>query len=426
MQTSIKGAEGGKLLGKRVAVKDTILLAGVPMMAGSSILEGYVPEFDATVVSRVLDAGAEIVGKTHCEDFCLSGSSHTGAKGQIHNPHRHGYSAGGSSSGSAVVVAAGEADMAFGGDQGGSVRIPAAWSGIVGMKPTHGLVPYTGMLQFEVTIDHTGPMTRNVADNALMLEVIAGDDGIDSRCARAPVPGNYVAALDKGVKGLRIGLVREGFARPESEAEVDAAVRAAAERLSALGAVVGEASVPMHSLGPALWTAVAIDGVTQTLLYGDGYGIGRDDLYPASLMDRLHGWPLRGNELSETTKLVGLVGTYVRRFHGGHFYAKASNLVRRLRDDYNRALSQYDVLLMPTTPMKPTPMPAPGASREEIVGHALAMVGNTCPTNISHHPALSVPCGRLDGLPIGMMLIGRFFDEATLYRVAQAYETMST
>ena len=181
MKTSIKGASSGPLKGKKVAIKDNVMVAGVPMMNGNSILEGYVPEIDATVVARLLDAGAEIVGKTHCESYCISGGSHTGAKGPVHNPYKMGYSAGGSSSGSGVVVALGEADMALGGDQGGSIRMPSCWCGIYGMKPTHGLVPYTGIMPIEIFVDHTGPMTATVTDNALMLEVIAGPDGYDPR-----------------------------------------------------------------------------------------------------------------------------------------------------------------------------------------------------------------------------------------------------
>jgi amidase len=181
VKTSIKGAPTGKLSGKRVVAKDNVMVAGVPMMNGASTLEGYVPEIDATIVERILDAGGEIVGKAHCEYFCLSGGSHTNATGPVHNPHKMGYSAGGSSSGSAALVAAGEVDMAIGGDQGGSIRIPAAYCGIYGMKPTHGLVPYTGIMPIEIYVDHTGPMTANVTDNALMLEVIAGPDGYDPR-----------------------------------------------------------------------------------------------------------------------------------------------------------------------------------------------------------------------------------------------------
>src|SRR5213594_4628472 len=220
----VKGASTGKLKGKRVAVKDNIMLAGVPMMNGASTLEGYVPDFDATVVSRILDEGGEIIGKTHCEYFCLSGGSHTNATGPVHNPHKMGYSAGGSSSGSAVLVALGEADMAIGGDQGGSIRMPASFCGIYGMKPTHGLVPYTGIVPIEIYVDHTGPMTATVRDNALLLEVIAGPDGYDPR-QYSPKVHRYTESLGAGIDGLRIALVKEGFGLPKSERDVDAKVR---------------------------------------------------------------------------------------------------------------------------------------------------------------------------------------------------------
>src|SRR6266849_1093176 len=180
-KSEVQGAPSGKLRGKRIALKDNVCLAGVPMMNGASSLEGYIPDVDATIVTRMLDAGGTILGKAHCEYFCFSGGSHTNATGPVHNPHRMGYSAGGSSSGSAVVVATGEADMAIGGDQGGSIRMPASFCGIYGMKPTHGLVPYTGIMPIEIYVDHTGPMTRTVADNALLLEVLAGPDGYDPR-----------------------------------------------------------------------------------------------------------------------------------------------------------------------------------------------------------------------------------------------------
>ena len=181
VKTTVAGRRRGKLKGKTVVLKDNIMLAGVPMMNGAATLEGYVPDIDATVVQRILDAGGTIVGKAHCESFCLSGGSHTNATGPVHNPHKMGYSAGGSSSGSAVLVALGEVDMALGGDQGGSIRMPSSFCGTYGMKPTHGLVPYTGIMPIEIYVDHTGPMTANVADNALLLEVLAGPDGYDPR-----------------------------------------------------------------------------------------------------------------------------------------------------------------------------------------------------------------------------------------------------
>jgi amidase len=176
------------------------MLAGVPMMNGASTLEGYTPDTDATIVTRILDGRHQSSASIHCEYFCFSGGSHTCAAGPVHNPHKMGYSAGGSSSGSAVVVATGEADMAIGGDQGGSIRIPSAFSGTYGMKGTYGLVPYTGVMPIELTIDHTGPMTANVRDNALLLEVLAGADGLDPR--QTPKVAKYTAELDGGVKGL--------------------------------------------------------------------------------------------------------------------------------------------------------------------------------------------------------------------------------
>ena len=178
-KSEVQGAESGLLKGKKIALKDNVALAGVPMMNGASTLEGYVPEIDATVATRILDAGGTIIGKAVCEYFCLSGGSHTSAPLPVINPHKPGYSAGGSSSGSAVLVSTGEVDMAIGGDQGGSIRMPASYTGVYGMKPTHGLVPYTGIMPIELTIDHTGPMTGTVEDNALLLEVIAGEDVAD-------------------------------------------------------------------------------------------------------------------------------------------------------------------------------------------------------------------------------------------------------
>src|SRR5437588_9914412 len=183
---SIKGASTGILAGKRIAIKDNVCVAGVPMMNGASVLEGYTPEIDATVVTRILDAGGTILGKSVCENLCFSGGSHTSDTGPVRNPHDPARSTGGSSSGSAALVAAGEVDVAIGGDQGGSIRIPSCWCGVYGLKPTHGLVPYTGVFPIELTLDHTGPIAGSVADVALLLEAIAGPDGLDPRQANGP------------------------------------------------------------------------------------------------------------------------------------------------------------------------------------------------------------------------------------------------
>jgi amidase len=421
VKTSIKGADSGPLKGKKVAVKDNVMVAGVPMMNGCSILEGYVPEVDATVVARILDAGGEIVGKTHCESYCISGGSHTGAKGPVHNPHRMGFSAGGSSSGSGVVVALGEAEMALGGDQGGSIRMPSSWCGIYGMKPTHGLVPYTGIMPIEIFVDHTGPMTRTVKDNAVMLEVLAGPDGYDPR-QYAPKVQKYTQGLDGGAKGMKIAVVKEGFGRPESESDADAKVRKGIELYKKLGASVTEVSIPMHLLGPAIWTPIGTEGIAQTMMFGDGYGLSRPDLYVTSLIDKLHGWQLRANELSETTKYLTTLGVYVKKYFGSRYYGKAMNVTRRLVEAYDAVLKDYDLLLMPTMPMKATPLPPADAPRELYVQRALEMIGNTAPFDITHHPAMTLPCGMIDGLPIGLMLIGKHFEEPTIYRAAYAFE----
>src|SRR5438094_43871 len=420
-KTSVKGAPGGKLKGKRVAVKDNVMVAGVPMMNGASTLEGYTPEADAPVVARILDAGGTILGKSHCEYFCLSGGSHTNATGPVHNPHRMGYSAGGSSSGSAVLVALGEVDMAIGGDQGGSIRMPASFCGIYGMKPTHGLVPYTGIMPIEIYVDHTGPMTATVRDNALLLEVIAGPDGYDPR-QYAPKVHPYSRLVDGGVDGLRIGVVKEGFGHPNSEPAVDAKVRQAAELFKKLGAKVDEVSIPAHLLAAALWLPIGVEGLTQTMMWGDGYGLSRPDLYVTSLMDFHRGWRRRANELSETTKLFTLLGTYIHEHHGHRYYGKAMNITRRLTAAYDAVLAQCDLLVMPTTPMKAQPMPGPGAPREEVVARALEMITNTAPFDITHHPAMAVPCAMSDGLPVSLMLVGKHWDEPTIYRAASAFE----
>ncbi|MBX3502401.1 MAG: amidase [Alphaproteobacteria bacterium] len=421
VKTTVQGAADGKLKGKTVALKDNIMLAGVPMMNGASTLEGYVPDIDATVVQRVLDAGATIIGKTHCEYYCMSGGSHTNATGAVHNPFRMGYSAGGSSSGSAVVVALGEADMALGGDQGGSIRMPASFSGIYGMKPTHGLVPYTGIMPIEIYVDHTGPMTRTVSDNALLLEVLAGPDGYDPRQYDVKIHA-YTKALGGGAKGMRIGVVAEGFQQPNAEDAVNAKVRKAAKHFESLGAAVEEVSIPMHMLAPALWTPIGTEGMTQTMMYGDGYGVSRPDLYVTSLMDFHRHWRTRADELSETTKIFLILGTYIRKHYGSRYYGKAMNLTRLLTAAYDAALARYDLLLMPTTPIKATPLPPPDAPRELYVERALNMIANTAPFDITHHPAMALPCGLVDGLPASVMLIGKHFDEPTIYRAAFAFE----
>jgi amidase len=421
---SIPGAAEGPLAGKRVGIKDNACVAGIPMLNGSPIMEGYVPREDATVVTRLLDAGAEIVGKTAVPAFCFDGGGLTGhPEPQPTNPHDAAYLCGSSSNGSAAVVVTGEADMALGGDQGGSIRLPASWSGCVGHKPTYGLVPYTGIFPIELTLDHTGPMARSVADCALMLEVIAGEDGLDPRQVGVRVEP-YVEGLERGADGLRVGVLAEGFQLPGmSEADVDASVRDAAETLAGAGASVEEVSVPMHRDGLAIWNGIAMEGATELMVRGDSFGTNHKGHYTTDLVD-FYGRArrARGRDYSVTVKLTVLLGHYLSETYNHHYYAKAQNLGRRLRAAYGEALERFDVLALPTTPMKAMRRPAADAPIEDVLGAALGNIFNTAPIDVTGNPALSVPCGFADGLPVGLMLVGRHWDDATVLRAGRAFE----
>ena len=421
VKTEVRGAPRGPLAGRNVVIKDNVCLAGVPMMNGASTLKGYTPDIDATIVTRLLDAGATIIGKAHCEYFCLSGGSHTNATGPVHNPHRMGHSAGGSSSGSGALVGGGFVEMAIGGDQGGSIRMPSAFCGCYGMKATHGLVPYTGVMPIENTIDHTGPMTGNVRDNALMLQALAGADGLDPRQYN-PQVDDYSASLGRGVGGLRIGVVKEGFGHPISESGVDTRVHAAAESFRRLGASVDEISIPAHLHGLAIWTPIAVEGLTNQMMTGNGMGTGWEGMYATSLLDFHANWRTRANELSDTLKICMFIGQYFLKHHRGHYYAKSQNLARRLRGEYDKMLQAYDLLLMPTVPITAPPLPPADASLELYCQRAFEILPNTAPFDVTGHPAMSVPCGMEDGLPVGMMLVAKKWGEATIYRAAAAFE----
>jgi amidase len=421
---SIPGAPKGRLAGRTVGVKDNVCVAGIPMLNGSPIMEGYVPREDATVVTRLLDAGAEIVGKTAVPAFCFDGGGLTGYPDpQPTNPHDPAYLCGASSNGSAAVLVTGQADMALGGDQGGSIRLPSSWSGCCGHKPTHGLVPYTGIFPIELTLDHIGPMARTVADCALMLDAIAGEDGMDPRQIGVRTQP-YAQGLGLGADGLRVGILREGFEIPGvSEPDVDAAVREAAAALGRAGAEVEEVSVPMHRDGLAIWNAIAIEGATDLMVRGDAFGTNHKGHYTTDLVD-FYGRARRARaaDYSVTVKLTVLLGHYLSEDYNHHYYAKAQNLGRRLRDRYAEALERCDVLVLPTTAMKARPFPVDGTIAD-VLAAALGNLHNTAPFDVTGHPALSVPCGSSDGRPIGMMFVGRHFDDATVLRAGHAYQS---
>lgn len=424
VRTDIAGSGDGPLAGRTVAIKDNTMVAGVPMMNGSRTVEGFVPVRDATIVTRLLDAGATITGKAVCENLCFSGGSHTSATGPVRNPWDHTRSAGGSSSGSAALVASGAVDLATGGDQGGSVRIPSAYSGTVGHKPTHGLVPYTGAFPIELTIDHLGPITRTVADAALMLAVMAGPDELDPRQPTHIEPVDYPAAIVADPSGLRVGVVAEGFDIPDvSQTGVDDAVRAAIARLGDAGVASTDVSVPWHSDAMHLWNVIATEGATGQMVDGNAYGMNYKGLYDPELIAHYgRQWREDGSQFSETVKMVALAGRHAIETGYTQHYAMARNLAYELRRAYDRALDDVDVLVMPTLPLTATTLPGPDAPREEYLMRALEMIVNTAPFDVTGHPATSVPAGLVDGLPAGLMIIGRHFDDGTCLRVARALE----
>jgi amidase len=423
-KVTIRGAETGPLAGRRVVVKDNVCVAGVPLMNGSAVFEGFVPEEEATVVSRILDAGGMVVGKAVCEAGCLSAGSHTADTGPVLNPHDPARMAGGSSSGSAALVAAGEADLAIGCDQGGSIRVPSAFCGIVGLKPTYGLVPYTGILPLEITFDHVGPMARTVADSARLLEVLAGPDGLDPRQGEGLVGKRYVDALARGARGLRLGIVREGFGLPGlSEPEVDDAVRAAAARLVEAGASAEEVSVPVHTDAPSVMFAALMEGTLATMAEGNALGSNWNGHYTTGLVDfYAQAKVARANRLPVNAQLFLLLAAWMRGTYRGYLHAKAKNLVRVVRAAYDEALARVDLLVMPTTPMRAPVLPDPDAAPEVRVAAGTTMTANTMPFNGTGHPAVSVPAHAPGGLPVGMMLVGRRGEDDVVLRAAHAFE----
>ena len=434
----IKGAADGVLAGKRVGIKDAICVAGFPMINGAKALEGYIPDIDATVVTRVLDAGGTILGKTNSEDCSFSGASHTSAYGPVRNPHKPTHSTGASSNGNAAAIAAGDIDMAIGGDQGGSIRIPASWSGIVGHKPTYGLVPYTGAMMIEMTMDHLGPMSDTVENSARLLTAIAGEDPLDPR-QRGMIPAgldtDYVSGLDKGCKGIRIGVLKEGFDQgadadswgdtglPPGDTVVSAKVRGAVERLAGAGAEVAEVSNPRHEDGYHVWLPICVEGAQSVMLKANNTGTNWAGFYNTQLLDNTaKSARARANDMGVSVKMVLLFGEYMQSTYYGRYYAKAQNIRGQIRQSYDDLLESCDVLVMPSTSILPTAIPDNDAPLKERAARTLDMIHNTCQFDLTGHPSISVPCGVHDDLPVGCMIVGRHFEDATVHQVAAALE----
>jgi amidase len=408
----VSGAPTGKLKGRRIGLKDSVCVAGIPASGGSHVLKGYVADQDATIVARMLDEGAEIVAMLNMDDFALSGDGRTSAYGPTLNPVNPEHCSGGSSSGSGAALGYDWIDMTIGTDQGGSIRIPSSWCGVVGIKPTYTLVPYTGVMSIDPSLDHVGPMARSVRDVALLLEVIAGKDPADPRQGEVRAEP-YTSLLDKEVRGLRLGLVREGFEHPGAEQDVNDCVRKAAAALEKLGATVEEISIPEHRNASDILFAIVpegmmrlVDTALQSAHFNGRYNPSLADFFSAHLADR-------GSKEAITVKLMLLLGEFASRRFNGRLYARAQNYRPKLRAMYDEALRRCDALVMPTTPMK-----APRLDSQA----PYSMITNTAPFDMTGHPGLSVPCAISKGLPVGMMLIGRHFEDSTLLRLGYAFE----
>ncbi|HUF32403.1 MAG TPA: Asp-tRNA(Asn)/Glu-tRNA(Gln) amidotransferase subunit GatA [Acidimicrobiales bacterium] len=409
------GGDPGPLAGVPVALKDNLCTRGLPTTCSSRILEGWRPPYDATVVERLAAAGAIAIGKTNLDEFAMGSSTENSAFGPTRNPHDLSRVPGGSSGGSAAAVAAGFAPLALGSDTGGSIRQPASFCGVVGVKPTYGLVSRYGLIAFASSLDQIGPFAPTVADAATLLEVIAGHDPMDSTSIDQPSP-ELVRHLGEGVDGLRVGVVRELMGEG-IEPDVRARVTAAAEALAAAGATVEETSVPAVSLGVSAYYLIAPAEASSNLARYDGvrYGLRVDaPTTPAmNLATRTAGF---GDEVKRRIML----GTFA--LSAGYYdayYGKAQQVRTLIIRDFTAAYDSFDLLLAPTTPSTAFPF---GAKTDDPLAMYLSDVC-TIPSNLSGDPAMSVPFGSgADGLPVGVQLLAPALQEVTMFRAAAVLE----
>jgi aspartyl-tRNA(Asn)/glutamyl-tRNA(Gln) amidotransferase subunit A len=405
------------LAGVPLAIKDNLCTQGIRTTCSSRMLETFVPPYESTVTDRLWTAGAVMLGKTNLDEFAMGSSTETSAFGASRNPWNLERVPGGSSGGSAAAVAAGECIASLGSDTGGSIRQPAAFCGVVGLKPTYGRVSRWGLIAFASSLDQVGPFTHSVADAAELLQVIAGEDPRDATCLKAPVP-DYAAALHQPITGLRVGIVRECFEAEGLDPQVKASVMAAAEQLQALGCELVDVSCPRFNDGIATYYVIAPSEASANLARYDGvkYGYRAGDaqgLAEMTARSRAEGF---GDEVQRRI----LIGTYA--LSAGYvdaYYKKAQQVRTLIRRDFDRAFTGVDVLLTPTSP---TTAFGFGAHSEDPLAMYLADL-LTIPANMAGLPAISLPCGfDSQGLPIGLQLITNVLEEPRLLQVAHHYE----
>ena len=409
------GEDPGPLAGVPVALKDNLCTRGVPTTCSSRILDGWRPPYDATVVRRLADAGASVIGKTNLDEFAMGSSTENSAFGPTRNPHDPTKVPGGSSGGSAAAVAAGFAPLALGSDTGGSIRQPAALCGVVGMKPTYGRVSRYGLVAFASSLDQIGPFAATIRDAALLYDVIAGHDPLDATSIPEPcVPVSD--SLDEGVDGLRIGIVSELMGEG-IQPDVAARVREAATALEGAGAKVDEVSVPATIYGLSAYYLIAPAEASSNLARYDGvrYGLRVDAATTGEMYDRT-----RTEGFGAEVKRRIMLGTYA--LSAGYYdayYGKAQKVRTLILRDFATAYEQFDVLLAPTSP-------STAFALGEKTADPLTMYLNdvcTIPSNLAGHPAVSIPFGTgSDGLPVGVQVLAAALDEATMFRAAAVLE----
>ena len=406
----------GPLAGVPIAIKDNMCTRGIPTTCSSRILEGWKPPYDATVVQRLRDAGGVIIGKTNLDEFAMGSSTENSAFGATRNPHDTTRVPGGSSGGSAAAVAAAFAPVALGSETGGSVRQPASLCGVVGVKPTYGLVSRYGLIAFASSLDQIGPIGTDVRDCALLLEIVGGHDVLDSTSIPAAVPP-LLDGLDDGVSGLRIGVIEEMTDREGVEPAVRDAVGAAAIALEGAGAEVAPVSVPSSEYGISAYYLIAPAEASSNLARYDGvrYGlrVDGDDVAAMNANTRDAGF---GDEVKRRIML----GTYA--LSAGYYdayYGQAQRVRTLIIRDFERAYEQFDVLLAPTSPTVAFEM---GAKTNDPWAMYLCDVC-TVPVNLTGHAAISVPYGTGDfGLPVGVQVLAPALGEPVMFRVARAIE----